>query len=140
MIKETHESNTSYGGIHKQRMRDKEQLVHYHFGIWLDPQKNYSSITREILSIVLCISKFQDDLINQKFLLRIDYKSAKDLYKRMLRIYFQNKSLPDGKQFYLLLVSTLNSSNDRTIPYQISLTQSFCQERVTKHLLCRSSQ
>ena len=31
----------------------------------------------EILSIVLCISKFQSDLLNQKFLLRIDCKSAK---------------------------------------------------------------
>ena len=72
MIKETHESDTGYGGIHKQRTHDKEQLVHYHSGIWLGPQKNYSSIRREILSIVLCISKFQDGLFNKKVLLRID--------------------------------------------------------------------
>ena len=31
----------------------------------------------QILSIVLCISKFQSDLLNQKFLLSIDCKSAK---------------------------------------------------------------
>ncbi|KAL4643880.1 hypothetical protein ACB092_02G123500 [Castanea dentata] len=32
---------------------------------------------KEILSIVLCISKFQSDLLNQKFLIKIDCKSAK---------------------------------------------------------------
>ena len=40
-------------------------------------QLNYSTIKKEILSIVLCVSKFQSDLLNQKFLLRIDCKSAK---------------------------------------------------------------
>jgi hypothetical protein len=36
----------------------------------------------EILSIVLCITKFQSDLLNQKFLLRIDCKSAKYILKK----------------------------------------------------------
>ena len=53
MIVQTDTSNVGYGGILKQRMHDKEQLVHYHSGIWLGPQKNYSSMRREILSIVL---------------------------------------------------------------------------------------
>ena len=64
----------------------------------------------------------------------------KMFYKRMLRIWLQNKSLPEGTQFYLLLISTFNSSNQRTIPYRISLQGSFCKEIVTKKLLCRSSQ
>ena len=38
---------------------------------------NYSTIKKEILYVVLCISKFQSDLLNQNFLLRIDCKSAK---------------------------------------------------------------
>ena len=42
---------------------------------WL-PKK---SIKKEILAIVLTISKFQGDLLNQKFLLRIDCKSAKSV-------------------------------------------------------------
>ena len=42
-------------------------------------RSNYSTIKKEILSIVLCISKFQDDLLNQKFLVRVDCKSAKDV-------------------------------------------------------------
>jgi len=54
-------------------------LVRYNLGLWLGPQINYSIIKKEILSIVLCISKFQDDLFNKYFLLRIDCKSAKEL-------------------------------------------------------------
>ena len=38
---------------------------------------NYSTIKKEILYVVLCISKFQSDLLKKKFLLRIDCKSAK---------------------------------------------------------------
>ena len=45
--------------------------------IWNNAQLNNSTIKKEILSIVLCISKFQSHLLNQKFLLRIDCKSAK---------------------------------------------------------------
>ena len=42
-------------------------------------QINYSIVKKEVLSIVLCISKFQSDLINKKFLLKIDCKTAKDI-------------------------------------------------------------
>ena len=49
----------------------------FYFGIWNNAQLNYSTIKKEILSIVLCISKFQSDLLNQKFLLQIDCKSVK---------------------------------------------------------------
>ena len=38
---------------------------------------NYSTIKKEILYVVLCISKFQSDLLKKKFLLRIDCKSGK---------------------------------------------------------------
>ena len=34
------------------------------------------------LSIVLCISKFQSDLLNKKFLLRIDCKAAKHVLEK----------------------------------------------------------
>ena len=43
---------------------------------------NYSTIKKEILSIVICINKFQSDLLNQKFLVRIDCKAAKDVLKK----------------------------------------------------------
>lgn len=81
MIVETNASDVGYGGILKQKLNGEtnDQLVRYTSGVWNPAQKNYSTIKKEILSIVLCITKFQDDLINKEFLLRIDCKSAKDI-------------------------------------------------------------
>ena len=42
----------------------------------------YSTIKKEVLAIVLCISKFQSDLLNQKFLIRVDCKSTKDILQK----------------------------------------------------------
>ena len=63
----------------KQRvsLESPEQIVRFYSGIWNNAQLNYSTIKKEVLSIVLCISKFQSDLLNQKFLLRINCKSTK---------------------------------------------------------------
>ena len=52
-------------------------LVRFHSGIWNKAQKHYSTIKKEILYIVLCISKFQDDILNQRFLVQVDCKIAK---------------------------------------------------------------
>ena len=57
-------------------------IVQFTSAHWNDCQKNYSTIKKEILSIVLCISKFQSDLLNKKFLLRIDCKSAKEVLQK----------------------------------------------------------
>ena len=69
-IVETDVSDIGYGGILKQRisLESPERIVRFYFGIWNNAQLNYSTIKKEILSIVLCISKFQSDLLNQKFL------------------------------------------------------------------------
>ena len=71
-----------YGGILKQTLHGREVVVQYTSGHWNDTQKNYSTIKKEILSIVCCITKFQSDLLNQKFLLRIDCKSAKEILQK----------------------------------------------------------
>ena len=78
-IVETNASDIGYGGILKERVSSEspKQIVRFNSGIWNNAQLNYSTTKKEILSIVLCISKFQSDLLNQKFLLRIDCKSAK---------------------------------------------------------------
>ena len=78
-IVETDAFDIGYGGILKQRvsLESSEQIVRFYYGIWNNAQLNYSTIKKEILFIVLCISKFQSDLLNQKFLLRIDCKSVK---------------------------------------------------------------
>ena len=75
----TDATDIGYGGILKQRISPDfpEQIVRFHFGVKNKVQNNYSTIKKEILSIVLCIDKFQTDLINKKFLIRIDCKSAK---------------------------------------------------------------
>nr|KAJ0225652.1 hypothetical protein LSAT_V11C100043300 [Lactuca sativa] len=80
-IVETDASNIGYGGILKQinPHKNKEELVRFTSGKWNDTQKNYSTIKKEMLSIIKCISKFQDDLLNQEFLLKIDCKSAKEV-------------------------------------------------------------
>ena len=77
-------SNIGYGGILLQRAspNSPEQIVYFHSGIWTFTQINYSTIKKEILSIVLCISKFQSDLLNQKFLIRIDCKFAKHVLEK----------------------------------------------------------
>ena len=77
-VVQTDASNISYGGILLQRASptSPEQIVCFHSGIWTPTQLTYSTIKKEILSIVLCISKFQSDLLSQKFLLRIDCKST----------------------------------------------------------------
>jgi len=83
MIVESYASDIGYGGILKQKAASqKEQLVRFHSGLWHGPQQKYSTIKKEILAIVLCISKFQDDLFVKKFLLRIDSKSAKEVLQK----------------------------------------------------------
>ena len=48
-------------------------------------QINYSTVKKEVLSIVLCISKFQSDLINKKILLKIDCKVEKDVLQKDIK-------------------------------------------------------
>jgi hypothetical protein len=45
-------------------------------------QSNYCTIKKEILSIILCVDKFQTDLLNKKFLICIDCKSAKHVLEK----------------------------------------------------------
>jgi len=80
---ETDESDIGYGGNLKQKLGSQtEQLVRFHSGLWHGPQQKYSTIKKEILAIVLCISKFQDDLFIKTFPLRIDCKSAEEVLQK----------------------------------------------------------
>jgi hypothetical protein len=78
-IVEIDASDIGYGGLLKQRISSNhpEQIFRFHSRVWNPAQSNYSTIKKEILSIVLCISKFQGDLLNKKFLVRVDCKRAK---------------------------------------------------------------
>lgn len=81
-VVQTDASELGFGGILLQVQNNQERIVQFTSGHWNQIQINYSTIKKEILSIVLCIQKFQSDLLNQKFLLRIDCKSAKEVLKK----------------------------------------------------------
>jgi len=81
-IVETDASDLGYGGILKQLQDNKEQILQYTSTHWNDCQKNYSTIKNKILLIVLCITKFQSDLLNKKFLLLVDCKFAKEVLQK----------------------------------------------------------
>ena len=74
-----------YSGIFKQAKDSKEQIITFTFKYQNPTQENYSTIKREILAIVLCISKFQSDLLNQTFITHVDYKSAKDVLQKNVK-------------------------------------------------------
>ena len=70
LIVQTDASDIGYGGILQQKKFPSdsiEQIVRYHSGIWNETQKNYSTIKKEILSIILCISKFQEIYLIKNF-------------------------------------------------------------------------
>ncbi|GAV70815.1 hypothetical protein CFOL_v3_14313, partial [Cephalotus follicularis] len=78
-IVETDASYVGYGGILKQLINDKEQLVQYTSGTWNNAQRNYATVKKEIVAIVLCIQKFPSDLLNKKFLIRVDCAAANSI-------------------------------------------------------------
>ena len=76
-------SDLGFGGILKQKLKESpEQIVKYHSGAWNETRKKYNTVKKEVLAIVLCISKFQNNLINKNFVLRIDCKSAKEILEK----------------------------------------------------------
>jgi len=59
MIVETYASELGYGGIIKQKLKDyHEEIVRFHSSPWNETQQKYSIMKKEILSIVLCVTKF----------------------------------------------------------------------------------
>jgi len=70
-------SKLGYQDILKQVQNNKGQILQFSFAHWNYCQKNYFNIKK--LSIVLCITKFQNNLLKQKFILRINYKYAKEV-------------------------------------------------------------
>ena len=83
-IVETDASEIGYGGILKQISPETKQeyLVRFHSGKWNNSQKNYATVAKEILAIVKCVLKFQDDLYNQKFIIKTDCQAAKYMFNK----------------------------------------------------------
>ena len=57
-IVETDASDIGYGGILKQNISGKEQIISYTSKHWNPAQQKYSTVKKEVLAIVLSISKF----------------------------------------------------------------------------------
>nr|KYP58545.1 polyprotein [Cajanus cajan] len=81
-IVETDTSDIGYGGVLKQRMHNSENCIPFTSKHWNKAQHNYSTIKKEVLAFVLCISKFQSDLLNQKILVKVDCKYAKEILQK----------------------------------------------------------
>ena len=81
-IVEADASDIGYGGILKQIVNTQENVIAYTSKHWNSAQQKYSTVKEEVLAIVLCISKFQSNLLNQKFLIRVDCKSAKEILQK----------------------------------------------------------
>uniref|UniRef100_A0A151UGM7 Polyprotein n=1 Tax=Cajanus cajan TaxID=3821 RepID=A0A151UGM7_CAJCA len=81
-IVETNASDLGYGGILKQKLGDKEHIVAYTSKQWNHARQNYSTVKKKVLAIGLCVSKFQSDLLNQNFLIKVDCKSAKEILQK----------------------------------------------------------
>ncbi|TYK01213.1 Enzymatic polyprotein [Cucumis melo var. makuwa] len=82
LVIDTDASEIGYGGILKQELNGKISIVRYHSGVWNSAQKNYSIVRKEVLAIVLCVQKFQEDLINKEFLIRTDSKASKFIFQK----------------------------------------------------------
>jgi hypothetical protein len=113
-----HASEIGFGGILKQlvSLGSPEQIVRFHSGSWNSAQSNYSTIKKEILSVVLYITKFQSDLLNQRFLLKIDCKSAKYILKKDVenivskQIFSRWEAILSAFDFEVLIIQLLISS------------------------------
>jgi len=83
-IIETDASNIGYDEILKQiNPNDKnEYLIRFHLGKWGEAQKKYAKVAHEMFTIVKCVLKFQDDLYNQKFLIKTDAQSVKYMFDK----------------------------------------------------------
>ncbi|XP_028081194.1 uncharacterized protein LOC114282647 [Camellia sinensis] len=83
-IVEIDASNEGFGGILKQfnPKTQKEELLRFHSGHWNQAALNYPTIKQECLAIVKCVMKFQDDLLNQHFIIRVDCSAARQIFKQ----------------------------------------------------------
>ena len=90
-IAETNASDIGYGDILKQRVNTQENVITYTSKHWNFAQQKYSTIKKEVLAIVLCIFKFQSDLLNRKLLIRVDYNSAKEILQKDVKNLASNQ-------------------------------------------------
>ncbi|RDX63709.1 hypothetical protein CR513_57832, partial [Mucuna pruriens] len=85
LIVEIDVSIINYGGIYK--------TIRYHSRIWNSIQQKYSIIKKEILFIILYITKSQGDLFSKKFFVRTNCKAALSIQFKSIIITTQKFKL-----------------------------------------------
>ena len=130
-IVETDNSEIGYGGILKQVAKNdtKEQIVRFYYGFWSATQQNHSTIKKEILSIILCVSKFQNDLFNQQFLIRVDCKSAKEVLQKDVQNLVSKKSFARWQAILSVFYFDIEYIKGETNSIPNFLTREFLQGR-----------
>lgn len=88
--------------------------LHLAFGIQL--KRNYSTIKKEILAIINCGKKYEMDLINQEFLIRIDCQATKHLLEKYVKNIASKQYLLDDKLFSANLILKLNLLKQNSLP------------------------
>nr|KAJ0184480.1 hypothetical protein LSAT_V11C900504380 [Lactuca sativa] len=123
IIVETDASDIGFGGILKQKFVNstEEQLVRYYSGAWNDTQKNYSTVKKEILNIVLCIKKFEDDLFMKSFLLRIDCQYVKTILKKDVKNIISKQIFARWQALLGKMSSSSSSKHDDKKPVSQNL-------------------
>lgn len=58
-----------------------------------------STIKKEIIAIINCVRNFEIDSLNQEFLLRIDYQTAKHVLEKRVNNLGSKQNLSAGKLF-----------------------------------------
>jgi len=141
MIVETNAPDIGYGGILKQKLEShtQEQLVRYHSGLWLEPLQNYSTIKKQSLSIVLCISKFQDNLFYKKFLLRIDCKSAKEIFQKDVKNLVSKQIFARWQAILSACDSDIEFTQAESNSLQDFLTKEFLQGKCDKSIVLQEN-
>lgn len=69
-----------------------------------------------MLAIVLCITKFQDDIINQGFLLKVECKATKDVLKKDVKNLVSKQIFARLKRFIIYVVDLFRESGARQLP------------------------
>jgi hypothetical protein len=120
-------SDIGYSGILKLKVHSTqpEQTLCSHSGLWTSSQINHSIIKKHILTLVLCITKFQNEFHNQKFLIRFICQNE---------IHIQNIASKQSFRNCQMFLNTFDFDLQFIAGSQIffsELTQFSCRERMT---------
>ena len=84
-------------------------------------------LRNNILAIVICITKFQDDLINKDFLLRVDCKAAKKILQKDVKKLISKQISVRWKTLLSSFNFQIEFITEKKISLPVFLTREFLQ-------------